>query len=708
MSAPSSVSAPLLSYHTQHAPTGAFASFTLGLEGQGGGFGQSLAGPATQSVFVGSRPAPQAQWRLLPFLDATRKSEQAAFLGEGAAASALSAGHVVLTGSDYQRRLGWASDRWTADGLEFCLHTPWHRTKEPRAMSGPAQKFAFAPVVCATLAYDNRAGATEAELIFGLGNAGQPLFYQDDRAGRWAGFSAGGMFGFATARSRLVSARQGFDVLAENRLKDSRGLHAIASEAALIFRVPAGQRREFPLVLGFYQAGEISLGLACSYYYTTLFKDLGSVLRHGLEQHSRYVALAAQRDAELAASRLAPAQAWLLAQATHSYFGSTQLLRRGREPVWVVNEGEYRMMNTFDLTVDHLFFELEWHPWAVRNTLDLFADRYAYRDRLHDPQGRRAAGGIAFTHDMGVCSQFSPPGYSSYECRDLHGCFSHMTAEQLLNWICCATTYAEHTSDAGWLKRRRALLVDCADSLLRRDNPRATQRDGLVKWDSDRCGPHGSEITTYDSLDVSLGQTRNNLYIAVKTLAAWLLLARAFRALRDPTRARQADRAADRLADTLGQKFNRTDGYFPAVFEAGNQSRILPAVEGLVFPLFLGFADEVQARYPQLFADLATHLTGALRAGVCLDAQSGAWKISSTSQNTWFSKIAIAQHVVRRLFPETLKGAARAADEVHAGMQQRLPIARFAFVDQVHSATGADLGSRYYPRGVTASLWLRE
>ncbi len=45
-----------------------------------------------------------------------------------------------------------------------------------------------------------------------------------------------------------------------------------------------------------------------------------------------------------------------------------QLLRvhpaagRGREPFWVVNEGEYRMMNTLDLTIDQSFFELTNEP----------------------------------------------------------------------------------------------------------------------------------------------------------------------------------------------------------------------------------------------------------------------------------------------------------------------------------------------------------
>jgi hypothetical protein len=54
-------------YHTQHAPFGAFASFTVGLVDAPGGFGQSLRGPASQNIYVGFRPSRQPVWRLLPF-----------------------------------------------------------------------------------------------------------------------------------------------------------------------------------------------------------------------------------------------------------------------------------------------------------------------------------------------------------------------------------------------------------------------------------------------------------------------------------------------------------------------------------------------------------------------------------------------------------------------------------------------------------------
>jgi hypothetical protein len=98
----------------------------------------------------------------------------------------------------------------------------------------------------------------------------------------------------------------------------------------------------------------------------------------------------------------------------------------------------------------------------------------------------------------------------------------------------------------------------------------------------------------------------------------------------------------------------------------------------------------------------------AFQPGVCLDAASGGWKMSSTSTNTWFSKIALAQHIVRRLFPEAMNAAARAGDRVHADWQRTPGCGRDAMCDQIRSDTGESCGSRYYPRGVTAYLWLSE
>lgn len=686
------------SYHTQHSPFGAFASFTIGLVDSPGGFGHALRAPAKQNVYVGFRRPDQEQWQLLPFLTPPQ-SQEAAFTGDATVVQPPR-GFDALRPSDYVRTLGWASDTWRADESRFgfSLLSPFDKLPDPRKLAKAAARFHLAPLVTGWIEYDNRAGKAPVELVFGIGNGDDTLRPLTDSSDRLLGFAGGTAYGYATPPARDVAMRQGFDILAP-KFHDYRGLHVIAGESALVFTIPAGRRKRFPLVLGFYTEGTVTTGLQTSYAYTRVFRGLEDVLVHGLATYDRYAKLAALRDRELAKSNLDDDQRFLLAQATHSYLGSSQLLWNDDEPLWVVNEGEYRMINTFDLTVDHVFFELDWWPWAVRDTLDLFVRRYSYRDQL----------GLSFTHDMGVNNFFTPRGRSSYECDGIEGCFSHMTMEQLLNWVLTAVTYAEHSGDRAWLHANQKVLLACAESLHHRDDPAPAKRDGILKHDSARCGP-GSEITTYDSLDVSLGQARNNLYLAVKTLGAWILLEQAFARLALPKARADARATADLLAASLTKKFEADTGFFPAVFEKGNRSRILPAVEGFVYPLFLHDKTSLDrnGRFAPLFKQLAQHIGQALQPGVCLDAASGGWKMSSTSTNTWFSKIAIAQHVIRKLFPEAMNEAARRGDRVHADWQRTPGCGRDAMCDQIRSDSGVSCGSRYYPRGVTAYLWLSE
>ncbi len=703
-----SAAVPHENYHAQHSPFGAFASFTVGLVNEPGGFGQSLRGPARQNVYAGFRTKRDTQWQLLPFYKPA-PSNESAFTGPNVSAP-VNSHHSALSPDNYVRTLGWASDTWQADGSRFgfSLLTPFSEVPDPARLSKAAARFQLAPLVCGWIEYDNRQGTAPVELMFGLGDPDGPLRPLGNTHSGLAGFASNGHFGYTTKPARGVALRQGLDVFAP-KFKDYRGLHVIGFETALVFTVPAGQRKRFPLVLGFFAAGTVTTGLRAAYAYTRVFRELEDVLAYGLTNYARYTRIAATRDRELARSSLNADQQFLLAQSTHSYLGNTQLLWHNSRPLWVVNEGEYRMINTFDLTVDHLFFELKWQPWAVRDTLDLFVRRYAYRDQLKAGTGT-AAGGLAFTHDMGVMNHFTEPGHSSYECDHLDGCFSHMTMEQLLNWVLCAATYAEQTGDRAWLGRQQKVLLACAESMRRRDDPDPSKRDGILKYDSARCGPNGAEITTYDSLDVSLGQARNNLYLAVKTLGAWVLLERAFVKLGRKQEAADAHASANLLADSLTKKFENDTGFFPAVFEKDNHARILPAVEGFVYPLYLGYTEAVDpaGRFGPLLQQLRRHIAQALQPGVCLDAKTGGWKISSTSTNTWFSKIAIAQYVIRRIFPEALNEAARAGDRVHADWQRQPGCGRDAMCDQIFSDTGVSCGSRYYPRGVTAYLWLLE
>jgi hypothetical protein len=302
---------------------------------------------------------------------------------------------------------------------------------------------------------------------------------------------------------------------------------------------------------------------------------------------------------------------------------------------------------------------------------------------------------------MGVAGHFTAPGTSSYECSHLAGCFSHMTCEQLYNWCLVAATYHAASGDAAWTAWRLPVLRACLDSLLNRDDPVPARRNGIAGLDSSRC-EGGWEITTYDSLDPSLGQTRNNLYIAVKGWAAALGLARLLEAAGDAEAARAARAEAALTAASLAGRFDEKLGFIPAVFEAGNASAIIPAVEGLVYPLAWGDAAALDRKGPHggMLAVLERHLRAVLKPGVCLFADGG-WRLSSTAENSWVSKIFLCQVVAERIFGIVPDPASHAA---HAHWQQ-VGSADWAMTDQIIKAKAS--GSRYYPRCVSADLWLR-
>ena len=84
----------------------------------------------------------------------------------------------------------------------------------------------------------------------------------------------------------------------------------------------------------------------------------------------------------------------------------------------------------------------------------------------------------------------------------------------------------------------------------------------------------------------------------------------------------------------------------------------------------------------------------------------GGWKISSTSDNSWPSKIALCQFVARKILGITWDAQGAAADATHVKWLTDPELSHWAFSDQI--VAGKILRSKYYPRGVTNILWLQE
>ncbi|MGE5486649.1 MAG: glycoside hydrolase family 52 protein [bacterium] len=710
-------------FNAQHSPMGAFMSFTCGNIGTRGGIGLQIGQPGDQELYIGLKDGDRysaESIRALPFYVGADNRAADAFLVEQAGPSEKNVRPDVVPfrQDEVERRYGWCTDEWRAPGMAFKIYTPFASIPNPDEASEKEMREALLPAVVALLEIDNTGGTAPKTGVFAVSHARSGTHVLDEdlggpaRAGfayrREAGFSAE-LFDL-TSGERIPAGRP----FVFMRWSPSDGLREIYNPVHLLgtcpgfgFEVPPGKRYGLVIGIGSYLSGIQTTGLECTYLYTRYYKGLADVLTAALDRAGQLMAAAEALDERLESSGLSADQRFMIAHATHSYYGSTELLEAEGRPLWVVNEGEYCMMNTLDLAVDQVFWELDRNPWVVRNLLDTFVKRHSYVDEVKAGPDARCPGGVSFCHDMGAHNNFAPPGRSSYELANLSGTFSYMTQEQLCNWILTAGCYIAKTRDAGWLGRNRKVIEACFSSMINRGGD-----VGFAQFDS-ALTAGGQEITTYDSLDHSLAQTRNNVYIAVKCWASYRTLALLFRELGDAAAEERALDLARRVAAVVSAQ--AVDGVLPAVFEKdspGYRSRILPASEGLIYQLYYdrtGWAAHALVPVERSMYDVLREHTRLLlldpeRRNLFAD---GGIKLSSTSNNSWISKIAIFMHVARRVFQldsdPAIAEIFRKADAAHVDWQVK-GSSYWACSDQIVSGVGK--ASRYYPRVVTTALWM--
>ncbi len=747
-----------LSFNAQHSPMGAFMSFTCGNFGTRGGIGLQIGQPGDQEIFVGFKEGDRysgSTLKCLPFYVGAVNRAADAFLVEQAGPSEqnVKPDAEPFKDGELERSYGWASDEWRGYGMTFTVYSPFGSIPDPAKDSEQKMREGLLPAVVARLVLDNTMGTATKTAMFAMNHArpGSRILEDDLGAGR-LGFAfrreAGGaaeLKDFTTSANGGKAAAEPFVFMrwsASDGVREKHNpVHLLGSCPGFGFEVPAGKKYGLTIALGSYLEGVQTNGLDGRYLYTRYFKGLGDVLKTALDRADQLISAAERLDQKLDAANLSDDQRFMISHSTHSYYGSTQLLEVEGQPFWVVNEGEYCMMNTLDLSVDHVFWELDHNPWLVKNLLDSFVKRYSYTDEVKvykddvamaaeagqiDPsqappppdeaQLNRAydtkPGGLSFCHDMGAHNNFSPKGRSSYELANLTGCFSYMTQEQLCNWILVAGCYVAKTRDVEWLKSNKSVIEACLASMINRSGD-----VGFAQYDSTRCAG-GQEITTYDSLDHSLAQTRNNVYIAVKSWGSYQALALLFRDLGSAKDQKRAEELAIKVAGVVADQ--AVDGVLPAIFEKANpgyKSRILPAIEGCAYPLYFVKTGWDKRSLAQVFSNAAEkRMFDALKEHtkkLLLDPErrnlfaDGGIKLSSTSNNSWMSKISIFMHVTRKVFhlDEDAQVAAvlRNADAAHVKWQTE-GSSYWACCDQIVSGEGK--ASRYYPRIITSALWM--
>ncbi len=687
-------------FHAHHAPVGALASLTAGRFFGNSGPGCEIGRAGAGGLMLGYADGNGSAIRLLPLypMSASDRDRYVRSGDDGATALRLFAPEEV------RRDYGWATDRWSAGDLTASILTPLDELPDPASAPLAAQRDAYVPAVLVQVTVRNP-GPTTREAVFAINLPDHKWLITEGLPGMKS--RAGCSFATDAADAHVFSA---FDI--ESALK-RRWPHqprfGLSGMAGLSVPVAPGQTRTLTIAVGFWKPGNATAGRAMSYWYTRLFSGVEDVLTHILSRTAAITTACARRDAQLAASGLPEERQFIIAHATRGYHASTQLLDDAGRPRWVVNEGEYLMLNTFDLTVDMVFHELRHSPWAVANVLEQFASQYRYVSRVFDPAepAKLLPGGVAFCHDMGVANTWSPDARSSYEVDGLDRiCFSHMSCEQLTNWVLCAGLYWKRTGDERFLARHQGLLVECQLSLLNRDHPIEAKRKGWMQCEDERCSSAmgGGEITTYDSLDHSLGQSRANGYLAGKMWAAHVAIAVMLQAI-GRSEAAVSTAAAARAAAAITASADPVSGIMPSLLSDAKTAPIIPAIEALAYPWEMGLQDVCRETgpYGAMITALKRHLRAILKEGVCIYGDGG-WKLSASADNSWASKIHLCQFVA-----ETVLGvhqeptAAAKADRAHADWQ-RVGAADHAVSDQFTS--GVAKGSLYYPRIVTSSLWM--
>lgn len=619
-----------------------------------------------------------------------------------ASSNNISSNATFFPSTNVQRTLAPCTDEWNINGgaLTFTHYTPAWNMPDLNTATMTAKRRFFLPATWIVFTINNT-NSTAEDFYFGLRAAGTQQSY-----------SSGAHQGFSVGEAALAVQTGSCDLLSGSNL--TAALNGMTNGFAFHLNVPAGQTKTMTVVVAFYRSTPLDTRVSGSYYYTSLFSSMDSVIDAAFAGLADAQARCSQLATAMASARLNPYRQFLASDALHSYMADTVcLIDTNHQVYWREMEGEYNYINTFDLTVDHAFYDSYMYPWALRNVLDTYSGAingtgYTFTHPLYDAVTGAivSSNGFSFHHDMGVGGTSLAPGTdpTPYESS-----YSYMGQEELQNWILCAGLYWSHSGDDAWLTNNAALLQTCLTSMLLRDGTNAAARDGITTYINKR----GSvpEISTYDALDPSLKSPRLNGMTAVKSWAAYVAMQTMFNQIGDTTDAATCQNAAMACARSVTNAWNTfrgSLGYIPAFLDGSNTSAIIPMVEGLAVPAQMGLTnvvDRVNGPYAAMLQALSNHINAVLIPGRCLDATSGGWKLSSASDNTWQSKVYLCQYVTENILGITNDNVNGAVDQIHATFEMtEAPYQGWS--DQLRSAgSGSPLGSRHYPRGVTSALW---
>lgn len=633
-------------FMTHHAPVGAWASLTFGEAGRGVQLTQDGAVEEGELV-IGVCSAGSS--RVFPFV---RSGE-------------VCAGMEVAAAADIERMLSPCVDEFALKAgpgspkVTLRVYTPHAALPNPKR-SGNLQ-YATAPGVLMDLIVDNSASDSAATVFIGvdLDKAGVKL--------RPVDWSSKTLVGVAESSRWLLAAQAGgggaakeevFTVLSNSCAACVQsGVGAIepgGGQGGVAMKVAAGASRVLTVVWAVHQQGTATQGIEGRYLYNAYFPRIEAAANFLLSNAQKIRESCASFDTRARTALGDGRKLLLFGRALRAYEAQTQVVDANGQAYFAVIDEKNGYRNALDAAADFLPWELYRNPWVIRNLFDLATTSYSYHDKVRFPGDTESReelreGGMTFAHDFGYQTAYTPGPASAEELRG----GPPMATEELLNAVYMLTSYALLADDTPWAKTRLPFARELMTSMENRDHWDPERRTGILKAETDRGTPGRMEVTAFKA-ETALAASRGNLYIALKTFCANMMLTTYFQNNNDLHSADYSYAFAQKTAAALVTAFDKERGMLPAnVLGEGMDAneRMIAALEPLAVPTYLGLTSTLPEYFPELFAVLKSHAETCLREG-CV-AAGGALKLASgggAAMDGMGGKAAAVIYVLEKLF----------------------------------------------------------
>src|SRR5258706_7701865 len=234
-----------IDFHAHPSPQGAYATFTCGRFGKGGGATIEGTRPAEHDLVVGFTDE-SGNVLALPFFRGSGEAELASFAEEASAPGARPARRIAL--GDVTREYARGTDTWRAGDLTFTLFTPVACIPDPDALDaleageardagGAELAAALLPAIVARVRLDNRAQTSARRIVFAV-DPGRACRLLEDAPDGTLGVGWGREIGFCAPKAAGLRA---FVEVSELDFFAHRRSHALGSTCGLVLDVPPGE-----------------------------------------------------------------------------------------------------------------------------------------------------------------------------------------------------------------------------------------------------------------------------------------------------------------------------------------------------------------------------------------------------------------------------------------------------------------------------------